>query len=628
MRRLFRSGQDQGMSMVMVVGSMMTLMVLVLGSLAYTMQSEKFARYDQDYTAAMAAAQSGVEDYISRLNRNDNYHTTVDCSNPALQGPTTQSNTCGWTATTPAGWSPVTPGQPVTTSPAYHYKADGSTVNTEGTVTLTSTGRSRDVYRTIEVAVGKGGSTDFVYYTDFESADPANKVSYPDPASVSAQCGGGTGGGARYFWQGRSGCREITFIGSDTLDGRTFTNDAFLSSNALFEQGIESANPACRNVTSNPTTWNSCLRSGSTARFGQQPKYSSALYLQDNSAAFADYPGCHYYGATRIVFNANGTMTVWSPDSNFSGANIAVDGPTGTPSCGSKTALASSSGATVPVPNDAVIYVAAAPTSGAGAVTRRQLYAEEIGGPTNQKLPLGTYAENSRNRTSNTSTYDLNMADPKRFRGEGNLYLQGVLSGRVTVAAAQSVIVTGDVVLASGVNGSDMLGLVATNSVEVMHPRMVTDTYRPRECIRSNRWGCAEYRQAGWYGLNERAAENGRTNEGTWPKRISDPSEGRAYPSSGVQIAGSIQTLQHSFFVQEYDKGDSQGTLLVRGSIAQRWRGAVGTGSGYASTGYSKLYTYDQRLRYSAPPYFPHWANAEWSLRYSGEIRTEDGVKS
>ena len=38
-------------------------------------------------------------------------------------------------------------------------------------------------------------------------------------------------------------------------------------------------------------------------------------------------------------------------------------------------------------------------------------------------------------------------------------------------------------------------------------------------------------------------------------------------------IYASLQTLAHSFTVQYYNKGNSLGTLSVRGSIAQKWRG-------------------------------------------------------
>ncbi|MBI9115354.1 pilus assembly PilX family protein [Sanguibacter suaedae] len=626
MRRAFRRDDDSGIAMVLVVGSMMTLMVLVLGGLAYVMQSERFARYDQDYTAAMSAAQAGVDDYISRLNRSDTYHAALDCSNTAMRKPMTASNSCGWNATTKVGWAPVTNGADPTTTASFHYEVDSTRVNTEGTILLTSTGRSKDVYRTIEVAVGKGGSTDYVYYTDFESADPANTVSYPNGAPNDS-CGRSGNSLAKYFWQGRTNCSEIQFISSDTLDGRVFSNDAILSNGATFQQSIESANPGCQRVTASSSSWSQCLRSGSSgANFGgKKPTHSSALYLPDNSAAFATHPGCHYYGATRIVFNAAGTMTVWSKDSNFTGAVLSVPGPDGTvPSCGSGSALASSSGALVNVPNDMVIYVAAAPSN----VQRRELFGDEIGGPTTSQLPLGNFSTDALTPSAGTSyVADLNMTETTRYRGEGNLYVQGTLKGRVTVAAAQSIIVTGDVVLAGGTNGSDMLGLVATNSVEVMHPRMATRTYN-RECQATDRRGnCTRWSAYRWFNTNEgEAGVNPYAGEGTWPKRVTDPSTRTTNPSTGIQIAGSIQTLQHSFFVQRYDVGPNKGTLLVRGSIAQRWRGAVGTGS--STTGYSKLYTYDGRLTYSAPPYFPSWANSEWSLRYSGETPTRSEVKT
>ena len=85
-------------------------------------------------------------------------------------------------------------------------------------------------------------------------------------------------------------------------------------------------------------------------------------------------------------------------------------------------------------------------------------------------------------------------------------------------------------------------------------------------------------------------------------------------------IYASIQTLQHSFWVESYDQGNPLGTLHVRGSIAQRWRGIVGTGGG-ASTGYIKDYSYDSRLTFAAPPYFPQWTNAVWGAKTTGELK-------
>lgn len=624
LRRL--RAEDDGVALVVVVGSMLVLAMFLMVGLAYTVSSTKFSRLDQDYTAAMTAAQSGVDDYISRLNRDDDYGQVPDCTNPAMVNPTDCAQ--------PFGWLPVTPGETDERAPHFHYDVDRSRAYTEGTIMVTSTGRSNDVYRTIEVAVGKGGSTDFVYYTNYESADPDNRVAYPSGAP-SRDCGRDGAALADYFWEGRSGCSEIQFGVNDVLDGRVHSNDAILSVGGRFRQGVESAYPRCENVVaSNRSTWSRCLRdgssftaTGSTATFDVAPKYSPILLLPDNSAAFAGHPGCHYYGATRIVFNSNGTMTVWSKNSNFAGAAIAIADDEGTmPTCGSGLDLASATGATVPVPTGMVIYAGPAPQPGEpGGVTRGLLYNGEIGGATGRTLPLGTYSASTPatpTASGQSYTVDKSMLDPRKYRGEGNIYVQGVLDGRVTVAAAQSIVVTGDLVLKDGLNGDDILGLVATNSVEIMHPRLQTVSSVSRNV------SCGRYC---WTTVYEWGSPSGGEYPTTsWPQRIVDPSTGTYTPATGIQIAGSIQTLQHSLFVQEYNWGrgrSSNGDIAVRGSIAQQWRGAVGT-AGSPGTGYNKDYRYDVRLRYTAPPYFPHWVNAQWSLRYSGEIDTPDDLKA
>lgn len=611
-RLAHRAGRakDEGVALVLVVGTTMVIATLLVVGLAYAVSSTKSSRYDQDFTAAMTAAQSGVEDYISRLNRDDNYGRTVDCSNDAMKTPVA----CG----TAYGWAPVTPGDTSAKAAQFHYVVDTAQAYTLGTINVISTGRVNGIERTIEVAVAKAGSTDYVYYTDREDADPDNKVAYPSGAPSQA-CGKNGAALAAYWWSpgGRSGCQEIQFTTNDVLDGRVFSNDSILSVGGRFLQSVESANPDCRDVVAGTrSTWSKCLRTGSSytatggsATFQVAPAYHTPYYLQDSSAAFASYPGCHYYGATRIIFHSNGTMDVWSPSSNFSTATIAVAPPGGSaPNCGLKSALASAAGATgVPVPSDMVIYADAAPTSGTGAVARSRINAGGIGGPSGSTLPLGTCTGAAPANGSSKCTVDANMLDSRKYSGEGNLYVQGVVKGRVTLAAAQSVVVTGDVLVAGGPNGSDLVGLVASNSVEVMHPWM--QTFSAIQSGATYVWkttpdsGGAEYTAA------------------TWPQRIIDPSRGSVYPTTGVQIAASIQALQHSFTVQRYSDGSSKGSLFVLGSIAQRWRGAVGTAGG--ATGYLKDYRYDVRLRYTAPPYWPHWTSAQWSLRYSGEVRND-----
>ena len=68
-------------------------------------------------------------------------------------------------------------------------------------------------------------------------------------------------------------------------------------------------------------------------------------------------------------------------------------------------------------------------------------------------------------------------------------------------------------------------------------------------------------------------------------------------------IYASLLSVAHTIQVQNYDRGDDRGVLMIVGSMAQKFRGPVGTGSSSGvSTGYAKSYNYDDRLTYSAPP--------------------------
>lgn len=591
-RRLTRSGDDAGVVMAFVVITMLVVTMFVTAGLAYAVQSQTFARGNQDRNAALAAAQAGVDDYIAHLNRNDNYARQspfTDCTNLAMRGPKAPANGCGWTAATAVGWTVMNAGDP--TGPAFHYDVNASRLDSTGVVDVKSTGRVGKQTRTLQVAVGRGGSTDFLYYTDHEDADPANKMAYPNGASP--DCSSYWWGKApdapagarapRSTYSSGSRCSEITFIGGDVLDGRVHVNDTPLLSSLngvkpQFMQGLETSDAKCQGVVrSDSRTYPLCDRTGLGANYGTSaPGYAAPLYLPDNSAAFANYPGCHYRGATRIIFNADGTMSVWSKHSTGLSAACGGSSPMGT---------------SVPVPTDQVIYVSADTTG-----TVHQCLSQEIDGTT---LPLGTWANDT---TVNTYTYDQGMTLADQFCGQGNVYVQGTLQGRVTVAAENSIVATGDLRLQGGLNGPDILGLVAGNSVEVYHPILATWTCKGT----ANQWVNGK-KQSYCTGYSQ---QNNPVEVSGWPAHTGSP--------AGVEIQASIQTLQHSFFVQNYNVGSARGTLTVWGSIAQKWRGIVGTGSG--TTGYLKNYRYDKRLKYSSPPYFPQFLNASWQGKYTGEI--------
>ena len=584
-RRLRRrtGADDQGAALVMVLMVIILASSVALAAGAYALSTSKVSTTNSSWNSALAAAQAGVDDYIAHLNANDNYARTWDCSNTAMVGPNATGNTCGWTSATIAGWKPVNTGDDPSIAPAYHYDVNASGLDSQGVVQVTSTGRVNNVSRTLQVSVSRGGSTDFLYYTDHEDADPNNQYVYP--STMPTYC-------SNYWWTaptvrgtGRSsasGCVEIQFAPGDVLDGPVHTNDTPLigsgSPQVQFKQGLESSDPACKQaVQGNAASYKYCDRNQQNANYGTAGAHWAAVkYLTDTSDKFQNYPGCQFQGSTRIKFNSDGTMTVWSANS----AN-----PVGT--CGGTAPM----GVTIPVPNDQVIYV----TAGG---TQAQCKSGQIG----DGLPLGTYTGN----VSTSFTYDTNMTYADQFCGQGNVYIQGTLKGRVTVAASNSIVLTGDLILAGGKNGTDMMGLVAANSVEVYHPTV--DTYACQS------WANLSHTRCNTWGYNGSPQE-----VSGWPARLTDPDTGTITPAKGIQVDASIQTLQHSFYVQSYNVGTQQGALQVWGSIAQEWRGIVGTG-GSGGTGYLKDYHYDLRLKFSSPPYFPQWTNAAWGARSTGEV--------
>jgi hypothetical protein len=145
--------------------------------------------------------------------------------------------------------------------------------------------------------------------------------------------------------------------------------------------------------------------------------------------------------------------------------------------------------------------------------------------------------------------------------GCGNAYIHGKYSGQLTVAAENDIVIDEDLIRDGE---SAVLGLIANNFVRIYHghtgQKLNKDTLEP-EC-----------------------------NSGT------ETSLGN------VTIEAALLAINHSIIVDHYDCGSSLGTLTLKGAMAQKFRGTVGTGSG--DTGYLKNYNYDDRLRFLTPPSF------------------------
>jgi hypothetical protein len=256
--------------------------------------------------------------------------------------------------------------------------------------------------------------------------------------------------------------------------------------------------------------------------------------------------GCLYTGPTKIVLNAAGSMTVESPLTRVTRSTCPTNG-------------------TGPLPPNGVIYVQGVPAASSDPNYTGTCTA----------LPPG------RNHLGYPFANDI-TAGYGCF--DGDVFIEGQLKGQLTVAAADTIIITDDLTYVNGVTGNDILGLVADNSIEVYHPV---------SCTRSRDQGCDL------------------------------PVGGSSFFINPV-ISAAMISLAHSFIVQNYRVGSPKGILTVNGAIAQQFRGPVGTFSGSSTaTGYEKNYTYDQRLKYLSPPHFLDPVASAWGAVTWNEINPQ-----
>jgi hypothetical protein len=173
------------------------------------------------------------------------------------------------------------------------------------------------------------------------------------------------------------------------------------------------------------------------------------------------------------------------------------------------------------------------------------------GSTTRAKYPKGTGTGSTAESTPYTGSYVASSYKHYDCRA-GDVFIEGQMSGQMTVAADNFVYITGDLTYRD--KSSDVLGLVGNNAVFVYNPVHQTGS-------------------SSWTAL-------GSTGD--------------------REIDAAILSVAHTFQVQNYSWGD-RGDLVIFGALAQKFRGTVGTAAG---SGYTKDYEYDTRFRNIAPPKF------------------------
>jgi Tfp pilus assembly protein PilX len=562
--------RDEGFALLTVLVGMSILTVVITVVLTYATQSLRTVSNARDWNQALFAADAGISDYLARLNSDSNYWQTIDCDNVAMKGPDVSGNTCGWNSATPVGWVDV----PTTDGAQFHYDVSTTTTAVNGMVELTVTGRDGDETRTVQVRMRRGGFGEFLYYTVYETTDPANTAVYgPSATTIAAAC-------SKYHWTGRSTstCRDISFITPDQIDGPLHSNDTIsMNGNPTFNGTVTTSDPKCKSGVKTD-----CYTGTGTPRFNKGIGYRAEITLPESigdlrqhvSPATSATPGCLYTGTTRIKILDPGTtystMQVWSPQTIG----------TLNPGCGTPPL----NGQVLSIPNNNIIIVQDVPATqtkdAAGATLATGSCAANYVVPKSGTL-------NGYPLAGTTTTGDFAATLPESKCKYGNLYVEGTLKGRLTMAADNNIIITGNLTYSGGRTGTDVLGLIAGNSVKIYHPATCT-SYSTTTSICSG-------------GTNiDRPLGAGKFNNPT--------------------VNAAILTLQHSFGVQQYNLGAPLGDLNLFGTIAQRFRGAVGTSSGGSvATGYVKKYVYDTRLRYSPPPFFLDPVSSSWGVKTYGE---------
>jgi hypothetical protein len=403
-----RHRDERGLAMITVMSLVLVLTLLLVAAVSYAVATQPLSRRDQDWNAALAAAQAGVDDYAYRLQQDDSYYSYSSTSPP----PVANAAFTAW-QTIPG---PANEGQ-------FHYTPSLAQFASQGTVQLTSTGRVRGVMRSIRVNLRRN-FLDYLYFTNFETLDPQSGY-YADPATAAAKC-------AVYWYAGRpsSPCVRISFASGDVLDGPLHSNDQItVNGSPTFSAAVTTGwtgTISCPPKANRYYGLNGC--SDSPSFQPGDPKVASILTLPPSNTNLKNETnkslgktGCLFDGPTRITLNAAGTMTVNSPFTPTTGRNCV---PTGT----------------MALPANGVVYVENA-TSGSCSGSQNKL-----------GYPI----------TNDVTTYGCR---------DGDVFLSGTLKGQLTIGTENNIVVVSNVTYqTSGPASSDMLGLVANNFVQVYHP--------------------------------------------------------------------------------------------------------------------------------------------------------------
>jgi hypothetical protein len=282
-------------------------------------------------------------------------------------------------------------------------------------------------------------------------------------------------------------------------------------------------------------------------------------------------------------------------------------------------------GAEVVVPQGSLIYIRDLDESSPGhADGAKPVPSRYAGG-----LPLGTYADTDAQAPTGPDQYEIEVAmdedRPQKFATGGNLWVEGVVAGTVTVYADASVIVTGDLLTSD--NTTDLIGLLAGGSVELYNPMIrtyVATEYPPGSGGYTWTVPQSTTLASGWPHDYEGYVDNPSAIDPKNPK--ADSKGPKVLRIEAAMIAG-----RGSFLLQNWKSGGPLGQLQVYGSIAQNFRGVVAQESDDTMpqliNGYTKQFKYNENLIEEQPLLFSPIGNGDWRILWQEKVQPSDDVK-
>lgn len=585
-RLLARVRDEQGFTLLPVMGLVLALMLLSAAALAQSSGDGKPSLRDRDQKEALAAAQAGIQDYLARLRQNNTYWTlcrkpaTYAAGDPqrnaALNDATVTYDQRGWANVggpstarfsidlLPAPGSGYTKCDPNKATDSMIDKDSGAfRIRVTGEVRATGNKDTR-VRRSLIASFRPRGFLDYIYFTDYETMDPAwywreaygrrtqedHRGTAPNGSPLVQRdvVGWATEQCSKYYFEGRAGerftgtgsksrgiqwfdskwystpstklggsCGEIQFVSGDKILGPFHTNDSInICGSPQF--GEASSDRIEMRGGSDPDGWRAACGGSDPKEVGTWVPQADFMQIpSSNTQLFNDAEEAYRFrGQTYLTFKDTGKVIV-----------------TGRKADGVKV-----TNLELEMPRNGVIYVSNDPNNALCGSTQKAEY----------------------------NTYEPHKVD----EGCGNAIISGTYSQSVTIGAERDIVIAGDY---KRKDDTAMGGLIANGFVRIKHPIKWDESQDPPRC-----------------------SEDG--------PQLND-----------VTVHAAILSLNHSFTVDGYFCGVKRGTLHIFGAIAQKYRGPVGTGgSSSGGTGYLKDYVYDRRLMYRSPPRFMNPAGAQWTI--------------